>query len=113
MPARNNSRKAIIISRSIDKLAGISVAVAYFWRTIFTMKNISITDILRLPVQERIRLVELIWDSVAAVPEAVEISPELKSELEARLAEFEENPEVGFSWEQVKSRLNDGSWRSV
>ena len=77
------------------------------------MKNISISDILQLPVQERIRLVELIWDSVAAVPEAVEISPELKAELEARLAEFEENPDAGFSWEQIKSRLNDGSWRSV
>lgn len=77
------------------------------------MKNISIADILQLPVQERIRLVELIWDSVAAVPEAVEISPELKTELEARLAEFEENPDAGFSWEQVKSHLNDGSWRSV
>ena len=77
------------------------------------MKNISIADILQLPVQERIRLVELIWDSVAAVPEAVDISPELKTELEARLAEFEKNPDAGFSWEQVKSRLNDGSWRSV
>lgn len=77
------------------------------------MKNISIADILQLPVQERIHLVELIWDSVAAVPEAVEISPELKAELEARLAEFEENPDAGFSWEQVKSHLNDSSWRSV
>ncbi|MBY0475960.1 MAG: addiction module protein [Nitrosomonas sp.] len=77
------------------------------------MKNISISDILQLPVQERIRLVELIWDSVAAVPEAVEISPELRTELEARLAEFEKNPEAGFSWEQVKSHLNDGSWHSV
>jgi putative addiction module component (TIGR02574 family) len=48
------------------------------------MKNSSIADILKLPVQERIRLVELIWDSVAAVPDDVEISPEL----EARLAEF-------------------------
>mgnify|MGYP003954663877 CR=1 FL=1 len=63
-------------------------------------------DILRLPVQERIRLVELIWGSVAAIPDDVGISPELK-------AEFEENPESGFSWEQVKSSLNDASWRSV
>ena len=77
------------------------------------MKNIPIAGILQLSVQERIRLVELIWDSVAAMPEAVEITPELKAELEARLAEFEENPDAGFSWEQVKSRLNDGSWRSV
>ena len=77
------------------------------------MKNIPIAGILQLSVQERIRLVELIWDSVAAMPETVDISPELKAELEARLAEFEENPDAGFSWEQVKSHLNDGSWRSV
>ena len=79
--------------------------------TISDMNNISIADILELPVQERIRLVALIWDSVAAVPEAVEISPALKVELEARLVEFEANPEVGYSWDQVKSRLKDGSWR--
>lgn len=77
------------------------------------MSSISISAILELPVQERIRLVELIWDSVAAVPEAVEISPELKAELEARLAEFEANPEAGYSWDQVKLRLKDGSWRSA
>ena len=52
------------------------------------MNNFSIADILELPVQERIRLVELIWDSVAAVPETVEISPALRAELEARLLEF-------------------------
>jgi putative addiction module component len=46
------------------------------------MNDISISDILELPVQERIRLVELIWDSVAAVPEAVEVLPELKAKLE-------------------------------
>lgn len=77
------------------------------------MNTISIADILQLPVQERIRLVELIWDSVAAVPEAVEISPALKTELEARLAEFEANPKAGYSWDQVKSRLKDGIWRTA
>lgn len=82
-------------------------------RTIFNMNNISITDILELPIQERIRLVELIWDSVAAVPEAVKVSPALKAELETRFAEFEANPETGYSWDQVKSRLKDGSWRSA
>ncbi len=77
------------------------------------MNNISISDILELPVQERIRLVELIWDSVAAQSEAVEVSPELKIELESRMAEFEANPEAGYSWEQVKSCLKDGTWRSA
>ena len=77
------------------------------------MNNISIAAILELPVQERIRLVELIWDSVAAVPEAVKVSPALKAELEVRLAEFEANPEAGYSWDQVKSCLKDGSWRTA
>ncbi|WP_415879456.1 addiction module protein [Methylomonas sp. TEB] len=77
------------------------------------MNNISITDILELPLQERIQLVELIWDSVAAVPESVEVSPELKAELERRMIEFERNPESGYSWDQVKSRLKDGSWRTA
>lgn len=81
--------------------------------TASVMNTISITDILELPVQERIQLVQLIWDSVAAVPEAVEVSPELKAELESRLIEFERNPESGYSWDQVKSRLKDGSWRTV
>jgi len=81
--------------------------------TVSAMNNISITDILELPLQERIQLVELIWDSVAAVPEAVEVSPELKAELERRMIEFERNPESGYSWDQVKSRLKDGSWRTA
>lgn len=78
-----------------------------------SMNNFTIADILELPLQERIHLVELIWDSVAAVPEAVEISPALRAELEARLEEFEANPEAGYSWDQVRSLLKDGSWRSV
>ncbi len=77
------------------------------------MKQFSIADILELPIQERIRLVELIWESVAAVPEAVKISPALKVELEARLKEFEANPEAGYSWEQVRAHLKDGTWRSA
>ena len=76
------------------------------------MKQVSVAEILELSVQERIRLVELIWESIAVVPEAVEVSPELKAELELRLKEFEADPEAGYSWEQVKSSLRDGTWRT-
>lgn len=77
------------------------------------MNTISVADILELPVQERIRLVELIWDSVAAVPEAVEVSAALKAEREERLSEFVANPEAGYSWDDVRSRLYDGTWRTA
>jgi putative addiction module component (TIGR02574 family) len=77
------------------------------------MKQIPVAEILELPVQERIRLVEIIWESIAAIPEAVEVTPEIKAELEKRLKEFEANPEAGYSWEQVKTHLRNGTWRSA
>jgi len=60
------------------------------------MKPLPLTEILELSVDERLRLVEIIWESVAAVPQAVQISDELRAELDRRLAEFEANPEAGF-----------------
>lgn len=77
------------------------------------MTNFSVAEILALPVQERINLVELIWESVAAVPQAIEVSPEVKAELAARLVEFERDPEAGYSWDEVKEKLKSGSWRSA
>ena len=77
------------------------------------MNQISVADILELPVQERIQLVEVIWESIAAFPNAVEVSPELKTELNARLADFERNPEAGYSWDEVKAHLKSGSWRTA
>lgn len=76
------------------------------------MKPPPVAEILELPVAERIRLVEIIWDSIAAVPEAVPVSDELKAELDRRLAEFEANPEAGSPWEEVRERILQGRWRT-
>lgn len=77
------------------------------------MTHVSVADILELPVQERIHLVELIWESIAAFPQAVEVSPELKTELSACLADFERDPDAGYSWDRVKEKLKNGSWRTA
>ena len=77
------------------------------------MTQISVADILEMPVQKRIQLVEIIWESIAAVPHAIEVSPELKTELSSRLADFDQNPEAGYSWDQVKTHLKTGSWRTA
>lgn len=76
------------------------------------MKQFPVAEILELPVAERIRLVELIWDSIAAVPEAIPVSDELNAELNRRLAEFEANPEAGSPWEEVRKRIVQGTWRT-
>jgi putative addiction module component (TIGR02574 family) len=66
---------------------------------------ISAADLLQLSVAERIELVGEIWDSIAAVPEQVEISPELQQLLEARLADYRANPDAGSPWSEVKARI--------
>jgi putative addiction module component (TIGR02574 family) len=75
------------------------------------MRAIAVTEILELPVAERIRLVEIIWDSIAAVPEAVPVSDELRADLNRRLAEFEADPEAGLPWQEVRELILQGPWR--
>ncbi|HEU0201973.1 MAG TPA: addiction module protein [Burkholderiaceae bacterium] len=77
------------------------------------MSHLPVAEILELPVADRIRLVELIWDSTATVPEAVPVSDELKAELERRLAEFEADPEVEQPWDEVRKRIVQGTWRDA
>lgn len=58
-----------------------------------------------LPIPDRLRLVEQIWDSIAAEADAVELSQEQKDELDRRLTAYEADPQAGSSWEEVKARL--------
>lgn len=76
------------------------------------MKPFPATELLELPFDGRIRLIELIWESISAVPEAVPVSDELKVELDSRLAEFEANPEAGSPWEEVRERIVQGRWHT-
>ncbi len=76
------------------------------------MKTVSIAELLELPVAERIRLAEILWDSIAALPEDVSIPDDLKAELNRRLAEFEADPEAGSPWAEVRSRVLTGAWRT-
>lgn len=72
------------------------------------MNQINITDVLQLPIAERIRLVEAIWDSIAETPEAVELTDEQKAELDGRLDALAKNPDEGSSWAEVRARLWPG-----
>jgi len=64
-------------------------------------------DILSLSVEERIQLVEDIWDSIAVVPEAVSLSEEQKRELDRRLEAYHRNPDTGSPWSEVKERVRN------
>jgi putative addiction module component (TIGR02574 family) len=64
-----------------------------------------LSEIEKLPITERITLVEAIWDSIAADSAAVPI-PEWQREIvRDRLAEYHRDPESGSGWEEVRARL--------
>ncbi len=69
----------------------------------------SISDILALSVAERILLVEDIWDSIADVPEAVELSDAQRRELDTRLEAYRRDPAAGAPWDVIKARIANGS----
>ena len=57
----------------------------------------------KLSVEERIELVEAIWDSIAASNAAPPLTQAQKVELDRRLADHEANPEDVVLWEEVKA----------
>ena len=73
------------------------------------MKQELVAEILALPVTERVRLVEAIWDSISAIPEALPLTQWQREELDRRLAEFEADPDAGATLEEVFARLRRGS----
>ena len=69
------------------------------------MATVNLTDILELPVAERLRLIEEIWDSVVEIPEAVPLTDWQRDELRKRLESYRANPEAGSPWADVKARI--------
>ena len=67
--------------------------------------NPSKESVFDLSPAEKLQLVEDLWDSLAATPDAVPVHDWHKEELERAKAEFMKNPDSGSSWEEVKRRL--------
>ena len=67
-----------------------------------TMKTLGIDQ---LSVDDRMLLLEEIWDSIAADPESVPVTEAQKQGLQARLDAYRDNPKAGSPWEEVKARL--------
>lgn len=56
------------------------------------MSGTDIAEILNLPVEERLRIVELIWDSIAADPSALPVGDAHRAVIDERLAEHARDP---------------------
>jgi putative addiction module component (TIGR02574 family) len=60
-------------------------------------------EILRLPPEQRLQLVEEVWDSLAASPDEVAVPSWHRDELDRRVAEPAKK--ATLSWQDVQARL--------
>ena len=66
-----------------------------------------ISEALTLPAADRLEVIEQLWDSLAAVPEALELTDAQRRELDRRIEEMDANPDAGIPWEDVKAELRN------
>jgi putative addiction module component (TIGR02574 family) len=62
-------------------------------------------DIASLSPEQRLRLLEQIWDSLAATPDAVPVTSAQREELGRRLDELDRVGPVGIPWDEVLRKV--------
>jgi putative addiction module component (TIGR02574 family) len=65
--------------------------------------KVLLDEILRLPPDQRLQLVEEVWDSLAASPAEVGVPEWHRDELDRRLGDTTES--TTLSWQDVQARL--------
>ena len=67
--------------------------------------SVNLSEVLKLPVDERLKLVESIWNSIAEFPDSLELTKAQRQELDRRLEAYEADPTAGIPWSELKSQL--------
>lgn len=67
-----------------------------------TMKALGIDQ---MTVEERLALVEEIWDSISAEPTSPPLTVAQEQDLRRRLIAYDADPKAGSPWEEVLARL--------
>ena len=69
------------------------------------MSSVSIPEILKLSVPERIRLIGAIWDTIAAAPDSLPVTKAQRQELDRRLVDHQDHPADARTWEAIRDSL--------
>ena len=63
--------------------------------------SVGTIDITSLSSEERLRLLEELWESLSATPEAIPLTTAQREELDRRLDELDQEGPSGIPWEDV------------
>ncbi len=65
----------------------------------------TLNEIVNLSIEDRIRLVQAIWDSIAAEQAYPALTEQQKRELDNRIDDYEMNPDNVLTWEEIKASI--------
>lgn len=72
------------------------------------MRDADVAEILKLSPEERLRIAEIIWESLAADPSSVPIGNAHRTVIDERLSEHERDPDDVVSKDEVVREARRG-----
>lgn len=66
-------------------------------------------DIAKLSAEERLELLEELWESLSETPDAVPMTDAQRTELDRRLDELDREGPVGIPWNEVLAQIRNRS----
>ncbi len=65
-----------------------------------------LSELNKFSIAEKIFIVEELWNSIASDQESFELTEEQRHELDRRVTDYYSSPDEGYSWNDVKIRIN-------
>lgn len=66
---------------------------------------VKVEEILQLSTEERISIIEMIWDSLDSVQGDDLLTPEQQAEINRRIDKYEKGEGKTLTWNEIESRL--------
>jgi putative addiction module component (TIGR02574 family) len=63
------------------------------------------TELQALPIAERLKLIEALWDSIDAEADALPLPDWHRAEIERRMEALDTGASVGAPWDEVRRRI--------
>ena len=79
----------------------------YLEEAIVDLMSTRAVDIDKLNVEERLRLIEELWESLSSDPSRIPLTQAQKNELDRRLDAIEEGDDAGIPWNDVLDRIRN------
>lgn len=71
------------------------------------MQTPTSTDLSHLSVEQKLDLVQDLWDTIAAQSDELQVPEWHRRELEQRLATYRRDPDTGTPWHVLRDKLLD------